>query len=220
MKKSLNWAPSSRELPRSHQNGVQKSKGNGNDLACTRYCLYHSTLHMQISYGILNMNCIRFLRCPISFNVGRVWFSSWLLLVSTTRVHVARRRWPATYLVGTRHCVGCTVSGISSRILRDAHLGRERKRREATCCGTAVWPEPPLLAATRFAKISPEATGKVFSEAEALHCLSTGPGASRVLHQSFCFGLEMLVKKNWNCLIYFWLKVFMITVQFVRSLLC
>lgn len=62
-------------------------------------------------YGILNMYCIRFLRCPISFNVGRVWFSSCLLLVSTTRVHIARRRWPATYPVGTRHCVGCTVSG-------------------------------------------------------------------------------------------------------------
>lgn len=59
-------------------------------------------------HGILSMCYSRFLRCLISFYVGGVWFCSWLLMFLS--IHITQRRWPATYLVATWDCVGCTVS--------------------------------------------------------------------------------------------------------------
>lgn len=70
------------------------------------------------------------------FAVGFCWF---------LRVHIAQRRWPATYLVAPGIVWAAQWVGISSWILQDANLGRERgEEREAACCGTVARPDLPL----------------------------------------------------------------------------
>lgn len=147
-----------------------------------------------------------------SFAVGFSYF---------VRVHIAPRRWPATTLVNTWDFVGCTVSG--NQLMDPTGMliwgGREGGR-EASCCDTVVSPGLPSLATTWFTEIS-QSLLWCRSITTALHCLPTGLRAFRMLHLSFYFGLEMLMEKIIKlCVIYFWLKISIVTVQFVRSFLC
>lgn len=173
-------------ISRFHQNGVQKHKVAMIWHVQGTVCITASYT-CKSWYGVLNMYCIRFLRCLVSSHVSKGRFCSWLFLFSKTSLC-------SKEMTCNWDCVGCTVSGNQLMDPTGCWFGEGERRREASCCDMVVTPDPLLLATNWFTEIN-QSLLWCRSITTAFHYFTTGLGAFRMLHLSFYFGLEMLMEK-------------------------
>lgn len=114
-------------------------------------------------YGILNMYCIRFLRCLVNdmtplMSIRGVLQLAFLVFQEFTLLQGHDLQLP---LLAPEIVWAAQWVGISSWILQDANLGWERGEERQAVVNIAVRHGPPLLATTCFTEI------KVFWDGEA-----------------------------------------------------
>lgn len=129
------------------------------------------------------------------------------------RVHIASRRWPATGIVWAAQWVG-----IRTWILQDADLGRERGEGKLLWHSSETWSTPSSNSLVYWDQLKSSLMQK--------HNYSTSLLAYRTESLQDVTSEFLLWVRNANgkiiklCVIYFLLKIAIVTLQFVRSFLC